>query len=36
VLSIAADKLELENMPAQEVLDEAQKAAQQVLDEVNQ
>lgn len=36
VLSVAADKLELENMPAQEVLDEAQKAAQQVLDEVNQ
>ena len=31
-LSIAADKVELENVPAQEALDEAQKTAQEALD----
>ena len=34
-LSIAADKVELENVPAQEALDEAQKTAQAALDNVN-
>lgn len=33
-LSIAADKVELENIPAQEALDEAQETAQKALDEV--
>ncbi|KGX87002.1 ABC transporter substrate-binding protein [Pontibacillus litoralis] len=35
-LSIAADKVELENIPAEEALKEADKAAQKALDEVNQ
>lgn len=34
-LKIAADKVELENIPAQEALDEAAEAAQKALDEVN-
>lgn len=34
-LSIAADKVELENVPAQEALDEAQKTAQAALDSMN-
>lgn len=34
-LSIAADKVELENVPAKEALDEAQKTAQEALDNVN-
>lgn len=34
-LSIAADKVELENVPAQQALDEAQKTAQDALDSVN-
>lgn len=35
-LSIAADKVELENVPAKEALDEAQKTAQEAMDSVNQ
>ena len=31
-LKIAADKVELENVPAKEALDEAQKTAQEALD----
>ena len=31
-LKIAADKVEIENIPAQEALDEAQKTAQEALD----
>ena len=34
-LTIACDKVEIENVPAQEALDEAQKTAQEALDEVN-
>lgn len=34
-LSIAADKVELENVPAKEALDEAQKTAQEALDSIN-
>ena len=34
-LKKAADKVELENVPAKEALDEAQKAAQEELDKVN-
>lgn len=34
-LTIAADKVEIENVPAKEALDEAQKTAQEALDEVN-
>ena len=34
-LKIAADKVELENIPAKKALDEAQKTAQQALDEMN-
>lgn len=34
-LSIAADKVELENVPAQEALDEAQKTAQEALDSIS-
>lgn len=34
-LSIACDKVEIENVPAQEALDEAQATAQAALDEVN-
>lgn len=34
-LKVAADKVELENVPAQEALDEAQKTAQEALDSVN-
>lgn len=34
-LNIAADRLELENVPAKEALEEAQEAAQKALDEVN-
>lgn len=34
-LAIAADKVEIENVPAQEALDEAQKVAQEALDELN-
>lgn len=34
-LSIAADKVELQNIPAQEALDEAARVAQEALDEVN-
>lgn len=33
-LSIAADKVELENVPAKEALDEAQKTAQEALDSI--
>ena len=33
-LKIAADKVELQNVPAKEALDEAQKVAQKALDEV--
>lgn len=36
VLSVAADKGELENIPAQEALDEAKEEAQKALDEVYQ
>ena len=32
LLKIAADKVEIENIPAQEALDEAQKTAQEALD----
>lgn len=35
-LSIAADKVELENVPAQEALDEAQKTAQEALDSISE
>jgi len=35
-LSIAADKVEIENIPADEALKEAQKDAQEALDEVNE
>lgn len=34
-LAIAADKIEIDNVPAQEALDEAQKTAQEALDAVN-
>ncbi|MGN0350871.1 MAG: ABC transporter substrate-binding protein [Roseburia sp.] len=34
-LSIAADKVELENVPAKEALDEAQKTAQEALDSIS-
>ncbi|WP_019155673.1 ABC transporter substrate-binding protein [Robertmurraya massiliosenegalensis] len=34
-LTIAADKVELQNVPAKEALDEAQEVAQDALDEVN-
>ena len=33
-ISIATDKVQLENVPAQEALDEAQEVAQAALDEV--
>ena len=33
-LKIAADKVEIENVPAKEALDEAQKTAQKALDSV--
>ena len=35
-LKIAADKVELENVPAKEALDEAAETAQKALDKVNQ
>lgn len=35
-LSIAADKVELENIPAQQALDEAQKVAQEALDSMSE
>lgn len=34
-LTIAADKVEIENIPAKEALDEAQKTAQKALDSIN-
>ena len=34
-MKIAADKIELENIPAKEALDEAQRVAQKALDEIN-
>lgn len=35
LLSIAADKIEIENIPARQVLDDAQKKAQKALDKIN-